>query len=521
MPVALHRGARAAPASLLLLAACMSPPDAGSGAPFLGAEEAFPGRRGEARHGEVATVDGRRAVSYQMIDGVPVVEGDIVLPAEPDDRIGESRAAAVIGKRWPDATVIYEIDPALPDPARVEAAIAHYHEVTSIRLVERTDETDYVRFTPGPGCSSQVGRVGGKQDITLAPLCLQGQIVHEIGHALGLWHEHARRDRDEHIEIHRDNIAPGRESNFDKYTSGEELGAYDHASIMHYGSFAFAKDASKPTMTRRDGSLIDANRSTLSAADRAALARMYGGEVPPPPGTPDRVYRDHLSGDWNGNGIDDVALRHGGVVHMDIDFDAGADLQSDLDAGDGEYLVGDFDGDGRDDLAVRHGNRVEIDLDLDGEADLERTFGDGDDEYLVGDWDGDGRDDLAYRMDDAVVMDIDADGEADYQQKLGRGDAEDQYLVGDWNGDGLSDLAVRRGNQVHMETNGDATFDYVQTFGRAGDEQFLVGDWDADGEDNLAVRRGSLILMDFDFHGGHESEQPCRVRDVGGRRIDE
>jgi hypothetical protein len=512
------RCARAAPACLLFAVACMSPPDASpSGDAWAGAEEAFPGRGGAARQGEIATVDGIRSISYQLIDGVPVVEGDIVLPAEPDGRAGQSRAAAVIGKRWPEGVVAYEIDPALPDPARVEAAIAHYHEVTSIRLVERTDETDFVRFTPGPGCSSQVGRVGGRQDITLAPLCLQGQIVHEIAHALGLWHEHARRDRDDHIVIIRANIEPGRESNFDKYTSGEELGAYDHDSIMHYGSFAFARDSRKPTMTRKDGSLIEANRSTLSARDRSAIARMYGDADP---GTPETVYQDHLSGDWNGNGIDDVALRHGGKVHMDIDFDAGADLASSLDAGDGEYLVGDFDGNGRDDLAVRHGNRVEIDLDLDGEPDLEQTFGDGDDEYLVGDWDGDGKDNLAYRMDDAIVMDIDFDERADFQQRLGRGDAEDQYLVGDWNGDGLSDLAVRRGNQVHMEINGDARFDFVQTFGRADDEQFLVGDWDADGEDNLAVRRGPLILMDFDFTGGHESEQPCLVRDVGGQRLD-
>ena len=32
--------------------------------------------------------------------------------------------------------------------------------------------------------------------------------MHEIMHALGFWHEHARRDRDDHITVQEENIAP-------------------------------------------------------------------------------------------------------------------------------------------------------------------------------------------------------------------------------------------------------------------------------------------------------------------------
>lgn len=39
--------------------------------------------------------------------------------------------------------------------------------------------------------------------------CKHGNIVHEIAHSLGFFHEHSRPDRDDYVTVHWDNIEGG------------------------------------------------------------------------------------------------------------------------------------------------------------------------------------------------------------------------------------------------------------------------------------------------------------------------
>ena len=62
----------------------------------------------------------------------------------------------------------------------------------------------------------------------------EGMIMHELGHVLGFWHEHARIDRDNHVIIMWDNVALGSRHNFDKQEKMDLLAPYDLSSLMQY-----------------------------------------------------------------------------------------------------------------------------------------------------------------------------------------------------------------------------------------------------------------------------------------------
>ena len=63
-----------------------------------------------------------------------------------------------------------------------------------------------------------------------------GTVLHEIGHALGLEHEHVRAIRDQYLEILIDNVQTNFLPSFALQANVETFSLpYDYHSVMHYG----------------------------------------------------------------------------------------------------------------------------------------------------------------------------------------------------------------------------------------------------------------------------------------------
>lgn len=240
----------------------------------------------------------QRLVSYDVVDGQAVMEGDVLLgPANsllvrygiPWAPVTNVKSAVAISNRshlWPRGEMPYVIDPsAAGKTSAINGAIAQLNQ-TELELKPRTKEADYLVFkADGSGCYSYIGRIGGGQEVQIAD-CGQGSIIHEVLHAAGFYHEQSRGDRDQFITIVWDEISPGYRDNFEKRDdNGQDIGAYDYGSIMHYSSRAFSRSG-KPTIIPRVANATIGQREGMSAGDRAAISALYGGGATPPQPSP-------------------------------------------------------------------------------------------------------------------------------------------------------------------------------------------------------------------------------------------
>ena len=251
----------------------------------------WPSRRGEGAVGK--TVFRGQELTYEVVDGLAVHGGDIVLgtaaeAAAAPDRIAARRASAGFGLDpaqeetglWPEGVIPYVIEPDLPNRQEVLTAIEEWNTKTVISLVERTTEHDYVRFIPydiyGSGhCSADLGMHGGEQFVYLGALCNTRAIVHEIGHTVGLLHEHQRADRDQWLMVYEANVAAC-VNPFILRPEARIGRPYDLASTMHYGRGPFADLPWLETIPPGLSLASWNDPAPLSSGDVDYVARLYG-----------------------------------------------------------------------------------------------------------------------------------------------------------------------------------------------------------------------------------------------------
>jgi hypothetical protein len=208
--------------------------------------------------------------------GIPtdaVLIGDMVFPAGTDMLRGTYNT-----NTWPGGIVPYAFDAAVTETNRNRAiaAMAEWEAVAGVDFIPRTTETAYINLINSTGNWSYVGRTGGKQDIGMYNWSYKFIIAHELAHALGIWHEQSRPDRDTYVTINIGNISTGNAHNFN--ITGTAHGAYDFSSIMHYDDYAFSSNG-QPTIVAKPGyeygQALMGNRSNLSNGDKGVMASLY------------------------------------------------------------------------------------------------------------------------------------------------------------------------------------------------------------------------------------------------------
>ena len=233
-------------------------------------------------------------LDYEVIDGMAVHGGDMVLgtaaeaaaaapsrePAKPEGSERPARRDAyAVQHLWPDGKVPYVIDERIEgeDLEVIHAALEEWNSKTVIEFFPRTDEQQYALLVPVPAgvnCSSGLGP--GSPTTVNTGGCSLGSTIHELGHAVGLLHEQARPDRDEFLAVAPLYYSVGMRGSWwvPQWTYvGERdarLGPYDYGSNMHYGQ------APRNVTTMPPGIKFFGRPAALSAGDIDGVARLYG-----------------------------------------------------------------------------------------------------------------------------------------------------------------------------------------------------------------------------------------------------
>uniref|UniRef100_A0A0K0FES5 Metalloendopeptidase n=1 Tax=Strongyloides venezuelensis TaxID=75913 RepID=A0A0K0FES5_STRVS len=170
----------------------------------------------------------------------------------------------------------------------IKEALKEIENNTCIRFNEDNllkNNNKGIIFKKSKVCSSYVGLAFSniKQTVNLTIECSneKGYVLHEVGHALGLLHEHCRTDRDNFVTIDFNNIKTGLNGNFKIPTSVNYKNYsthYDYGSIMHYNSYEFSTSYWRKVLTSKIHTEYDrmmGQRSYMTFNDYKKINLLY------------------------------------------------------------------------------------------------------------------------------------------------------------------------------------------------------------------------------------------------------
>ena len=248
-----------------------------------------------------------------------------------------------------------------------------------------------------------------------------------------------------------------------------------------------------------------------------------------------------VSGDWNGDGSDEIGFYVNGNWYLDLNGNGkwdDEDLWAELGGkAKDQPVTGDWDGDGKTDIGIFGPRWFSDELAVELEAGLPASknpntfqnvsrpknmppeyqevnvevralrqsetgdtrvdlidhvfeYGHEGDRAVTGDWNGDGITKIGVYNNGKWRLDVNGDGlwnDGDIEI-TGFGGKTSIPIVGDFNGDGIDEVGLFEDGRWSIDTNGDHKPDRSFEFGQAGDQP-VVGDWNGDGTDEFSVYR--------------------------------
>jgi astacin len=224
--------------------------------------------------------------------GYTIIQEDIQIPVEWLDRPSSTWGNSTT---WPNGVVPYEFDANTTQANRDSFVVAmtYMEGYSGVDFRPRVGgDVNWVHVQNAGFNNSAVGVQGGQQVINIVSWGSRWIMIHELMHALGIWHEQSRTDRGTYVTINYANICQSGccfdssnmsipcDFNFNITPMSNNYGPYDFDSVMHYNATAFTSNGlstitiNEPWASNPNTPVIG-QRSHVSYYDRFIVRALY------------------------------------------------------------------------------------------------------------------------------------------------------------------------------------------------------------------------------------------------------
>ncbi|GKT44702.1 zinc transporter ZIP9 [Colletotrichum spaethianum] len=241
------------------------------------------------------TATAAMALAFSLPALAAVFPNDVFKRAEIEHMSLEERGAMDASLLWDAGEVPYILQQLPHDLSNsIRDAMRQWEQNTCIRFVPKTNQGAWVTFKKyNQGCYAQImgAPASGEVIVNLDYPSLRDNVLslgtykgcmengipgHELGHVIGLAHEHQRPDRDQYIRVWMENVDQRDVSQFEIYEPANTSLPFDYNSIMLYDTKAFSRNNRATISTITDKPIDPWDTPTVN--DLKAVNNAYGCE---------------------------------------------------------------------------------------------------------------------------------------------------------------------------------------------------------------------------------------------------